>query len=41
MIKKFIHTLWGAPDKGIHNEVDPDPADLTVDNAYKLSLIHI
>ena len=33
MIKKFINTLWGAPDKGIHQE--PDPADLTIDNAYK------
>tara|TARA_S200000501_G_scaffold201073_1_gene189164 strand:- start:690 stop:884 length:195 start_codon:yes stop_codon:yes gene_type:complete len=33
MIKRFISTLWGAPDKGIHDE--PDPADLTVDNAYK------
>ena len=37
MIKKFITTLWGSPDKGIHNETDPDPADLTID----LSLIHI
>ena len=35
MIKKFIHTLWGAPDKGIHEELDPDPEDLSVDNAYK------
>ena len=35
MIKKLINTLWGAPDKGIHNETDPDPADLTIDNAYK------
>ncbi len=33
MIKNFITTLWGAPDKGIHQE--PDPADLTIDNAYK------
>ena len=50
MIKKFVTTLWGAPDKGIAGE--PDPAELTVDNAYKtrwiwyhtilgLSLIHI
>ena len=35
MIKKFITTLWSSPDKGIHNETDPDPADLTIDNAYK------
>ena len=35
MIKRFIHTLWGAPDKGIHEEPDPDPEDLSVDNAYK------
>ena len=35
MIKKFISTLWGQPDKGIHNEVDPDPEDPSVDNAYK------
>tara|TARA_B100001559_G_C16403418_1_gene576873 strand:+ start:163 stop:363 length:201 start_codon:yes stop_codon:yes gene_type:complete len=35
MIKKFINTLWSQPDKGIHNETDPDPADLTIDNAYK------
>ena len=33
MIKNFITTLWGAPDKGIYEE--PDPADLTVENAYK------
>ena len=33
MIKNFISTLWGAPDKGIYEE--PDPADLTVENAYK------
>ena len=33
MIKKFIKTLWGAPDKGVYDE--PDPDDLTVDNAYK------
>ena len=33
MIKKFFTTLWGAPDKGIVGE--PDPAELTVDNAYK------
>ena len=33
MIKKFFTTLWGNPDKGIADE--PDPADLTVDNAYK------
>ena len=33
MIKNFITTLWGAPDKGVYD--DPDPDDLTVDNAYK------
>ena len=33
MIKKFFNTLWGNPDKGIADE--PDPADLTIDNAYK------
>ena len=33
MIKNFITKLWGAPDKGIYEE--PDPADLTVENAYK------
>lgn len=35
MIKKFIKTLWGQPDKGIYEETEADPADLTVDNAYK------
>ena len=33
MIKKFINTLWGAPDKGIAGE--PDPSDISIDNAYK------
>ena len=33
MIKNFITTLWGAPNKGVYDE--PDPDDLTVDNAYK------
>ena len=33
MIKNFIATLWGAPNKGVYDE--PDPDDLTVDNAYK------
>ena len=33
MIKNFITTLWGAPNKGGYDE--PDPDDLTVDNAYK------
>ena len=33
MIKKFFSTLWGNPDKGIAGE--PDPSDLTIDNAYK------
>ena len=33
MIKKFISTLWGPPDKGVYEE--PAPTDLTVDNAYK------
>jgi hypothetical protein len=33
MIKNFISTLWGQPDKGLYNE--PDPSDLSVDNAYK------
>tara|TARA_B100000575_G_scaffold203625_1_gene165233 strand:+ start:2438 stop:2635 length:198 start_codon:yes stop_codon:yes gene_type:complete len=33
MIKKFINTLWGAPDKGIAGE--PDPSDLSIENAYK------
>ena len=32
MIKNFISTLWGAPDKGIYEE--PDPADLTVAVSY-------
>ena len=35
MIKKFVSTLWGQPNKGIHGEPDPDPEDLTVENAYK------
>ena len=35
MIKKFITTLWGQPNKGIHGESEADPGDLTVDNAYK------
>ena len=33
MIKNFISTLWGQPDKCVYNE--PDPSDLSVDNAYK------
>tara|TARA_Y100001937_G_scaffold19552_1_gene26924 strand:- start:9402 stop:9599 length:198 start_codon:yes stop_codon:yes gene_type:complete len=33
MIKKFINTLWGAPDKGIAGE--PDPSDISIENAYK------
>ena len=33
MIKNFITTLWGAQNKGVYDE--PDPDDLTVDNAYK------
>ena len=33
MIKKFISTLWVQPDKCVYEE--PDPTDLTVDNAYK------
>ena len=33
MIKYLITTLWGAPNKGVYDE--PDPDDLTVDNAYK------
>ena len=33
MIKNLITTLWGAPNKGVYDE--PDPDDLTVDNAYK------
>ena len=35
MIKKFFTTLWGNPDKGIAGEPDPDPSDVTIDNAYK------
>ena len=35
IVDKVKDTLWGAPDKGIHNDTYPDPADLTVDNAYK------
>ncbi len=35
MIKKFVSTLWGKPNEGIHGEHEPDPDDLTVDNAYK------
>ena len=33
MIKNFISTLWGQPEKGIYEE--PDPTDLSVENAYK------
>ena len=35
MIKKFVSTLWVQPNKGIHGEPDPDPEDLTVENADK------
>tara|TARA_R100001510_G_C7508804_1_gene109345 strand:+ start:368 stop:568 length:201 start_codon:yes stop_codon:yes gene_type:complete len=35
MIKKFVSTLWGKPNEGIHGEPEPDPDNLTVDNAYK------
>ena len=35
MIKKFFSTLWGSPDKGIYQEKEPDPSDLSIDNAYK------
>ena len=38
MIKKFIHTLWGAPDKGIHEEPDPDPEDLSAVSYTHLTL---
>ena len=34
MIKKFVSTLWGQPNKGIHGEPDTDTEDLTVENAY-------
>ena len=33
IVNKVKDTLWGAPDKGISGE--PDPAELSVDNAYK------
>lgn len=31
--KRIKETLWGNPDKGISGE--PDPNDLTLENAYK------
>lgn len=33
IINKIKETLWGQPDKGISGE--PDPEELSVDNAYK------
>ena len=33
IVNKVKDTLWRAPDKGISGE--PDPAELSVDNAYK------
>lgn len=33
LINKIKKTLWGNPDKGTWTS--PDPAELTVDNAYK------
>ena len=33
IVNKVKDTLWGAPDKGISGE--PDPEELSVDNAYK------
>ena len=33
IVYKIKDTLWGAPDKGISGE--PDPEELSVDNAYK------
>ena len=33
IVDKIKDTLWGAPDKGISGE--PDPEELSVDNAYK------
>ena len=33
IINKIKGTLWGQPDKGISGE--PDPEELSVDNAYK------
>ena len=33
IVDKVKDTLWGAPDKGISGE--PDPEELSVDNAYK------
>ena len=33
IVNKVKDTLWGAPDKGISGE--PDPGELSVDNAYK------
>ena len=32
-IKDIMSTLWGKPDEGIAGE--PDPDELTIDNAYK------
>ena len=31
--KRIKESLWGNPDKGISGE--PDPNDLTLENAYK------
>jgi len=32
-IKDIMSTLWGKPDEGIAGE--PDPEDITIENAYK------
>ena len=33
-MKNIFKILWSNPDKGTWEE-DPDPEDLTIDNAYK------
>ena len=33
IVDKVKNTFWGEPDKGISGE--PDPEELSVDNAYK------
>ena len=36
MFKKIINTLWKQdPKKDIDGFVEPDPDDLSIDNAYK------
>ena len=42
MFKRMINILWKQnPKTDISGYQEPDPGEINIDNAYKLSLIHI